>query len=68
MSSVRNLAYHTDRSVRRRAYEAELKAWKAASLPISGSGLNSGFKGEVNTLLRHRRWDLPWRPLWSRTT
>jgi len=55
ISSVRNLAYHTDRSVRRRAYEAELKAWKDAALPIAAA-MNS-IKGEVNTLLRHRCWD-----------
>jgi len=54
MSSVRNLAYHADRAVRRRAYEAELKTWKEAALPIAAA-MNS-IKGEVNTLLRHRRW------------
>ncbi|MBI3959650.1 MAG: M3 family oligoendopeptidase [Chloroflexi bacterium] len=54
MSSVRNLAYHTDRSVRQRAYEAELKAWEGAAVPLAAA-LNS-IKGEVNTLACHRRW------------
>ena len=55
MSSVRNLAYHSDRTVRRQAYEAELKAWHMAAVPLAAA-LNS-IKGEVNTLVRHRRWD-----------
>jgi len=55
MSALRNLAYHSDRKVRRRAYEAELKAWDGAAVPLAAA-LNS-IKGEVNTLLRHRRWD-----------
>ena len=55
MSSARNLAYHADRSVRRRGYEAELKAWEGAAVPLAAA-LNS-IKGEVNTLLRHRRWN-----------
>ena len=55
MSSVRNLAYHAERSVRRQAYEAELKAWRTAAVPLAAA-LNS-IKGEVNTLVRHRRWD-----------
>ena len=55
MSSVRNLAYHAQRSVRRLAYEAELKAWGTAAVPLAAA-LNS-IKGEVNTLVRYRRWD-----------
>ncbi|MBX3050697.1 MAG: M3 family oligoendopeptidase [Caldilineaceae bacterium] len=55
MSSVRNLAYHETRSVRRLAYEAELKVWKDSAVPLAAA-LNS-IKGEVNTLVRHRRWD-----------
>ncbi len=55
MSSVRNLAYHSEPAVRRQAYEAELKAWRSASVPLAAA-LNS-IKGEVNTLVRHRRWD-----------
>jgi len=55
MSSIRNLADHADRAVRRRGYEAELKAWQGAAAPLAAA-LNS-IKGEVNTLVRHRRWD-----------
>ena len=55
MSSVRNLGYHPDRAVRRHAYEAELNAWRSAAVPLAAA-LNS-IKGEVNTLVRHRRWD-----------
>ncbi len=54
MSSIRNLAYHADRSVRQQAFEAELQTWETASVPLAAA-LNS-IKGEVNTLVRHRRW------------
>lgn len=57
MSVVRNLAYDPDREVRRRAYEAELSAWQAATTPLAAA-LNS-IKGEVNTLSRQRGWSLP---------
>jgi pepF/M3 family oligoendopeptidase len=57
MSVVRNLAYDPDREVRRRAYEAELSAWQAATTPLAAA-LNS-IKGEVNTLSRHRGWPSP---------
>jgi oligoendopeptidase F len=57
MSMVRNLAYETDREVRRHAYEAELEGWKRVALPLAAS-LNS-IKGEVNTLSRRRDWDSP---------
>jgi len=55
MSVIRNLASDPDREVRRRAYEAELKAWETAGLPIS-SAINS-IKGVVNTLGTRRKWD-----------
>lgn len=54
MSSVRNLAYHMDRSIRRTAYAAELEAWEKASVPVAAA-LN-GIKGEVNTLVQRRNW------------
>lgn len=57
MSAIRNLAYDADREVRRRAYEAELAAWKQAALPLAAA-LNS-IKGEVNILTRSRGWDSP---------
>ncbi len=57
MSTIRNLASDRDRNVRRRAYEAELAAWKRAELPIS-TALNS-IKGELLTLAERRRWESP---------
>jgi pepF/M3 family oligoendopeptidase len=57
MSMVRNLAFHTDREVRRTAYEAELAGWKQASVPLAAA-MNS-LKGQVNTLAQHRKWESP---------
>lgn len=54
MSAVRNLAYDPDRSVRRRAYEAELETWEEWQVPLAAA-LN-GIKGEVNTLIEERGW------------
>ena len=55
MSDVRNLANDPDRDVRRRAFEAELKAWKQWETPIAAA-LN-GVKGEHGTLSSKRGWD-----------
>jgi oligoendopeptidase F len=57
MSAVRNLAYERERETRRRAYEAELSAWKRTALPLAAA-LNS-IKGEVNILSRRRDWTEP---------
>ncbi len=57
MSVVRNLAFATDRDLRRRAYEAELLGFQRVALPLAAA-FNS-IKGEVNVLARHRNWDLP---------
>ncbi|MGH2531439.1 MAG: M3 family oligoendopeptidase [Thermomicrobiales bacterium] len=54
MSEIRNLAYHEDREVRRRGYEAEIAAWKVNAVPFAAA-LNS-IKGESITLLRRRGW------------
>lgn len=51
---VRNLAMHPDEAVRKAAYEAELKAWKANEVALAAA-LN-GYKGEVSTLNRKRGW------------
>src|SRR5262249_41614854 len=40
MSAVRNLAYDADRDVRRRAYEAELRAWERVGVSLAAA-LNS---------------------------
>jgi pepF/M3 family oligoendopeptidase len=57
MSAVRALAYDADREVRRKAYEAELAAWKTAEVPLAAA-MNS-IKGEVNTLCERRGWGDP---------
>ena len=55
MSEIRNLAMDPDRDVRRRAFEAELAAWKLWETPIAAA-LN-GVKGEHTTLAKRRGWD-----------
>lgn len=54
MSAVRNLAYHKDRDVRRRAYEAELDAWQKNG--VSFAAAMNGVKGEVSTVAERRGW------------
>lgn len=55
MPEIRNLAMVADRDVRRRAYEAELAAWKLWQTPIAAA-LN-GVKGEHATLAARRGWN-----------
>ena len=55
MSDVRNLANHADRDVRRRAFEAEVDAWKKWETPLAAA-LN-GVKGEHVTVSEKRGWD-----------
>lgn len=55
MSEVRNLANDPDRDVRRRAFEAEVDAWKLWQTPIAAA-LN-GVKGEAVTVARRRGWN-----------
>jgi pepF/M3 family oligoendopeptidase len=52
MTMIRNLAYDPDESVRRRAYEAELKAW--ASVRESVAFALNGVKGAAVTLAKWR--------------
>ncbi len=47
-----NLHSHPDEDVRKRAYEAEMKAWESVQEPIAAA-LN-GIKGTVNTLNKRR--------------
>ena len=54
MSEIRNLAMNQDRDVRRRAFEAEIAAWKLWETAIA-SALN-GVKGEHTTLALRRNW------------
>jgi pepF/M3 family oligoendopeptidase len=55
MSEVRNLATDPDRDVRRRAFDAEIAAWKQWETAIAAA-LN-GVKGEHVTLARRRNWE-----------
>lgn len=52
MPALINLHSHPDENVRRRAYEAELKAWESVREPLAAC-LN-GVKGWANTLNRRR--------------
>ncbi len=54
MSSVRALANHPDRAVRKAGYEAELSAWDAVSIPFAAA-LNS-IKGFQQTVRRRRSY------------
>lgn len=57
MSALRNLAYHKDRTIRQRAYEAELSAWEQ-NAPALAAAMN-GVKGEVESLSKRRNWETP---------
>lgn len=52
MPALINLHSHPDESVRRRAYQAEMKAWESVREPLAAS-LNS-VKGTINTLNKRR--------------
>ena len=54
ISAVRSLATSPDRSVRRAAYEAELRAWESVAVPMAAA-LN-GVKGFQQTIRKRRRW------------
>ena len=55
LSSIRNLAYSTDPTVRKKAYEAELKAYDKIKDAVCFA-LNS-IKGEANTVSELRHFD-----------
>jgi pepF/M3 family oligoendopeptidase len=52
---LRDMARDPDRTVRRRAYNAELAAWKSVATPMAAS-LN-GVKGQAITLDARRGWE-----------
>lgn len=52
MPALINLRSHPDEDVRRRAYEAEMAAWKTVEEPLAAA--MNGIKGTVNTLNRRR--------------
>lgn len=55
LPSVRNLAYDKDPDVRKKAFEAEIKAYEKIDKSVAFS-LN-GIKGQVNTLIATRGYD-----------
>jgi pepF/M3 family oligoendopeptidase len=55
MSVIRNMAHDPDRDLRRRAFDAEISAWKSAATPLAAA-LNS-VKGESSTVQLRRGWD-----------
>ena len=57
MSVIRSLAYDKDRVTRRKAYEAEVAAWKKTEVTIAAA-MNS-IKGEVQMLSKRRKWESP---------
>ena len=57
ITELRNLAFDKSRSVRKKAYEAELAAWKSMEIPLAYS-LN-GVKKTAATLDTRRSWKSP---------
>ena len=57
VTELRALANNADRELRRRAYEAELDAWKAVEIPMAAA-LN-GVKGFAITVDKRRGWKSP---------
>jgi pepF/M3 family oligoendopeptidase len=57
MPAVRGLATDPDPTVRRAAYDAELRAWPTIEVPIAAA--MNAIKGEANALNRRRRWTSP---------
>ena len=57
MAAVRGLATHTDRAVRRAAYDAEMVAWPTVAVACAAA--MNGIKGEANTVDRRRGWASP---------
>ncbi|MDR1256383.1 MAG: M3 family oligoendopeptidase [Spirochaetaceae bacterium] len=53
-TELRALAHNADRDTRRRAYTAEIEAWKAVEIPMAAA-LN-GVKGHALTVDRRRGW------------
>ena len=53
MPAIINLRNHPDESVRRRAYETEIKIWETVREPLAAC--MNGIKGSVNTLNKHRK-------------
>jgi pepF/M3 family oligoendopeptidase len=57
VTELRSLVNNNDRDIRRRAYEAELAAWKTVEIPMAAA-LN-GVKGYAITVDKRRGWKSP---------
>ena len=57
MAAIRGLATHADASVRRAAYDAEMRAWPRIAVACAAA-MNS-IKGEANSVNRRRNWESP---------
>ena len=57
ISEIRNLAYNPNRSVRERAYQAELAAWATNAVPLAAA--MNGIKGQVNVTSKRRGFASP---------
>ena len=57
MAGVRGLATHSDPSVRKAAYDAELAAWPTVAATCAAA--MNGVKGEANVVNRRRGWQSP---------
>jgi len=64
VTMARAKATHADAAVRRAAYDAELRAWEEAAVPLAAA-LNA-IKGETTVVARRRGWAHPLEPaLWA---
>jgi pepF/M3 family oligoendopeptidase len=57
MAAIRGLATNADASVRRAAYDAEMRAWPRVAVACAAA--MNGIKGEANAVNRRRNWDSP---------
>jgi len=57
VTQARALATHPDAAIRRAAYDAELRAWEGAAVPLAAA-LNA-IKGEATAVARRRGWADP---------
>ena len=57
ISTIRALAYDSDRARRKAAYEAEMKTWPTVEIPLAAC-MNS-IKGETILLVERRGWPSP---------
>jgi len=57
MAAVRGLASHPDITVRRAAYDAEMRAWP--TIGVAAAAAMNAIKGDANAVNRRRNWTSP---------